>query len=59
MPISVAEYLATSYDPDAEYVDGAIVERNIGEFRHSLAQRNVIVAVRRQDPGLYVMPVLR
>ena len=36
--ISVSEYLSTSYDPDCEYVDGEIVERNLGEFDHSRLQ---------------------
>jgi len=26
--ISVEEYLSSSYDPDAEYVDGVLVDRN-------------------------------
>jgi hypothetical protein len=33
--IAVEEYLATSYRPDCDYVDGAIEERNVGEFDHS------------------------
>src|SRR5260370_40621027 len=33
--ISVEEYLATSYEPDCDYVDGHIEERNLGEFDHS------------------------
>jgi len=33
--VSVDEYLHTSYDPDCDYVDGAIVERNVGERDHS------------------------
>ena len=36
--ISVEEYLSTSYDPDCEYDDGVIVERNLGEFEHSFLQ---------------------
>jgi hypothetical protein len=30
--ISVAEYLNTSYDPDMEFVDGVLVERNVGDW---------------------------
>ena len=34
--VSVEEYLNTSYDgADREYVDGRIVERNLGEKDHS------------------------
>jgi Uma2 family endonuclease len=37
--VSVEEYLATSYpDGDREYLDGQIVERNMGEFRHASIQ---------------------
>jgi Uma2 family endonuclease len=36
--VSVEEYLNTSYDPDREYVDGEIVERNVGEKEHSRLQ---------------------
>jgi Uma2 family endonuclease len=37
--VSVEEYLATSYpDGDREYLDGQVVERNMGEFRHATIQ---------------------
>ncbi|MDR3752832.1 MAG: Uma2 family endonuclease [Terracidiphilus sp.] len=36
--VSVEEYLTTGYDPDCEYDDGLIVERNLGEFEHSFLQ---------------------
>jgi Uma2 family endonuclease len=36
--ISVEEYLATSYEPDCDYVDGRIEERNLGEWDHSRLQ---------------------
>lgn len=36
--VSVEEYLSTSYeDGDREYLDGEVVERNVGELPHSLA----------------------
>lgn len=57
--ISVDEYLSTSYDPDMEYVDGVLVERNVGEWLHSLIQSNIIFALRRKYPGIYVVPELR
>ncbi len=41
--IPVEEYLRTSYSPDVEYVDGALVERNVGDWLHSLVQRNIII----------------
>jgi len=42
--VPVEAYLQTSYDPDMEYVDGALVERHVGERRHSRLQ-SLIVAV--------------
>jgi Uma2 family endonuclease len=36
--ISVEEYLATSYRPDCDYVDGKIVERNLGRQDHGWLQ---------------------
>lgn len=30
------QYLSTSYRPDCEYLDGAVVERKLGESDHSL-----------------------
>ena len=41
--VSVEEYLNTSYEgPDREYVDGRIVERNLGEKDHSRPHRKLI-----------------
>jgi Uma2 family endonuclease len=36
--ISVDEYLQSVYRPDCDYVDGEIIERNVGEFQHSMIQ---------------------
>jgi Uma2 family endonuclease len=36
--VSVEEYLSTNYEPDCEFVDGAILERNGGEFEHAFLQ---------------------
>ncbi len=36
--ISVEEYLRTSYRPDCDYVDGEVLERNVGELDHSWLQ---------------------
>jgi Uma2 family endonuclease len=58
-PIPVEEYLNTSYDPDVEYVDGVLEERNVGDLLHSLTQRNVILAVSRKYPDVYALPETR
>ena len=57
--ISVEEYLNTSYDPDLEYVDGVLVERNVGDWLHSLVQRNIIVGLTVKYPHVWAMPELR
>ncbi len=36
--VSVEEYLHTVYQPDVDYVDGHLEERNVGEVDHSDAQ---------------------
>jgi Uma2 family endonuclease len=36
--VTVEEYLSTSYDPDCEYDEGVVVERNLGEIEHSFLQ---------------------
>ena len=36
--VSVEEYLSTVYEPDCEYDDGVVVERNLGEFEHAFLQ---------------------
>jgi Uma2 family endonuclease len=40
--IPVSEYLATSYRPDCDYVDGEVLERNLGEIEHSWLQQRLI-----------------
>lgn len=57
--IPVEEYLNTSYDPDVEYVDGVLVERNVGDLLHSLIQRNIILALSRKYPHVYALPEVR
>jgi Uma2 family endonuclease len=36
--VPVEEYLATSYRPDCDYVEGEVEKRNVGEFDHSFLQ---------------------
>lgn len=39
--IPVSEYLATTYRPDCDYVDGELQERNLGEYDHGSIQLSV------------------
>lgn len=57
--ISVEEYLNTRYDPDLEFVDGVLVERQMGDWLHSLIQSNVLFALRRKYLTLKVVAELR
>ena len=36
--VPLEEYLSTVYEPDCEYDDGVVVERNLGEFEHAFLQ---------------------
>ncbi|HYL75598.1 MAG TPA: Uma2 family endonuclease [Bryobacteraceae bacterium] len=59
--VPVEEYLSTSYDPDCEYLDGRIVERNLGEIPHSRIQRNLIIylGTRSKEFEIEVFPEQR
>jgi Uma2 family endonuclease len=57
--VSLEEYLRTSYDPDVEFVDGVLVERNIGDWLHSRVQSNLLFAIAQKCPQLKVVPGLR
>jgi Uma2 family endonuclease len=59
--VSVEEYLHTSYSPDCEYVDGKILERNLGEQDHSNLQMSLSAFLfnRRRDWGIHVYPEQR
>jgi Uma2 family endonuclease len=55
--ISVEEYLATSYRPDCDYVDGEVVERNLGEWDHSRLQTRLLVylVTRYEKDGVFAV----
>ena len=37
-PVSIEEYLASSYEPDLEFVDGFLEEKNMGDWNHGFLQ---------------------
>ncbi len=59
--ISVDEYLHTSFHPDCEYIDGEVIERNLGEKPHSKAQRKLIAwfSNREESLGTFCFPEQR
>lgn len=57
--IPLDEYLNTSYDPGVEYVDGVLVEGNVGDWLHALVLSSLIFALRLKYPEVFVIPELR
>lgn len=51
----------TSYHPDRDYVDGRVVERNLGELDHSDLQGEIIVFFRLRSKrwGIHAFPEQR
>src|SRR6266545_2215217 len=54
---SLNEYLSTSYRPDCDYVDGVLLERNLGEYDHARLQLAVAgyYLFRRKEWGIEVV----
>jgi Uma2 family endonuclease len=40
--VSIEEYLSTAYEPDMDYVDGELEERNVGEYEHNVVQKRIL-----------------
>lgn len=59
VPLEV--FLSTSYEPDAEYVDGVIEQRPMGEYDHSSWQRALVpwFSQHGQEWNVRVRPELR
>jgi Uma2 family endonuclease len=59
--ISVAEYLNTTYRPDRDYVDGEVLERNLGEYEHSRPQGCLLgfLGAREKEWRIIVVPEQR
>lgn len=59
--VPLEEYLRTCYEPDAEYVEGQLVERNVGEWKHGLLQSLIVevLSQRRRQRGFRVITELR
>ena len=46
--MDVGEYLRTSFEgPDCKYLDGEIIERNMGEIPHSDVQTTLVSLLRK------------
>ena len=47
--ISMTEYLNSTFEPDAEYVNGEIEQRHVGEYDHNAVQMAVLLWFHQQD----------
>src|SRR5580698_7232471 len=61
MALTLSEYLAASYRPDREYLDGELLERNVGEWDHSRLQMLLsrYLSNREKQWGTLVAPEQR
>src|ERR1700744_832565 len=59
--VPVEVYLRSSYEPDAEYVDGEIERRPMGELDHAAWQQAILKYFWPYEKswGVYVFPELR
>ncbi len=55
--VSVEEYLRADYSPDCDYVDGELLERNVGENEHSYLQKAFLLylSARERQLGIYAI----
>ncbi|HEY2859309.1 MAG TPA: Uma2 family endonuclease [Terracidiphilus sp.] len=59
--ISVEDYLASCYEPDCDFVDGHIEERNLGEVTHARLQARIsaYLHTKYEVDGIIVMTEVR
>jgi Uma2 family endonuclease len=59
--VPIEEYLSSTYHPDREYIEGELLDRNMGEFDHSGLQALITHSLmgRRKELGIHVYTELR
>jgi Uma2 family endonuclease len=50
--VSVEEYLTTDYSPDCDYVDGVVEDRNVGQKKHGLVQKRILLFLTKLEAQL-------
>ncbi len=55
--VPLSEYLNTSYRPDCDYIDGELLERNVGEWDHSRLQALLTGCFLRLEKKLSILVV--
>jgi Uma2 family endonuclease len=56
--VPLEEYLHTEYEPDCEYVDGELVDRNTGEVPHSYLQGLIATYFLNRRKAWRITPLL-
>jgi Uma2 family endonuclease len=59
--VPLSEYLTTSYRPDCDYLEGELLERNVGEWDHARLQMLLsrYLSNREKQLGILVVPEQR
>ena len=59
--VTIHEYMRTSYRPDCDYVNGVVLERNVGEYNHSRLMGEILFyyCSRKPQRGLWPFVSLR
>jgi Uma2 family endonuclease len=59
--VPLSEYLTTSYRPDCDYLEGELLERNVGEWDHARLQMLLsrYLSNRERQLGILVVPEQR
>ncbi|SRR5579884_2272315 len=55
--VSLQEYLATTYRPDCDYIDGELIERNMGEQIHAWVQAKLVSWLMLRVQELNIRPL--
>lgn len=55
--MSVDEYLHTVYEPDVDYVDGVLEDRNVGEKKHGLAIYRLLLRFGQNAEKWNILPI--
>lgn len=58
LAVSLLQYLRTIYEPDCEYIDGHLEERNLGEFDHGNLQTEIAFLFRLNSASWQVKVVV-
>jgi len=59
MPVSIEEYIGTEYEPDCDFVDGELIDRNAGYYPHSGVLSELLYVLHAHRPAIRVYPTLR